>query len=254
MPSNMYGLIGQNIGKSPSQHMFVSAFAELGINASYMIFEPSSIDDLKDFIHGFAGLNVTIPFKESVLEAIDGADRVAGEIGAANVIKKNGDMLQGYNTDWIAAVESLKSKTPVWQKRVAIIGAGGAARSIAYGLRGVSDMTIFNRSPERAESLARIFKCSAGKLDEMKDGWDIIINCTPALDFLPLPANALPGAFIFDMAYRKTKLLEEAEGTGCKTLDGKEMLARQAALAFGIWTGKKIGWEYMLGKANEALK
>ncbi|MBI5355370.1 MAG: shikimate dehydrogenase [Candidatus Aenigmarchaeota archaeon] len=254
MPSSMYGLVGQNIGKSPSQHMFVSAFAALGINASYMIFEPNSIDDLKDFVHGFAGFNVTIPFKESVLEVIDGTDRVAGEIGAVNVVKRNGDMLQGYNTDWIAAVESLKSKTPVLQKKVAIIGAGGAARAIAYGLRGVSDVTIFNRTQERAESLARIFKCSAGKLDEMKGGWDIVVNCTPASDFLPFPASSLANAFVFDMSYRKTKLLETAESAGCRAMDGKEMLARQASLAFGIWTGKKIGWEYMLEKASEALK
>lgn len=254
MPSSMYGLVGQNIVKSPSHHMFVSAFAKLGINASYMIFEPSSIDDLKDFVHGFAGFNVTIPFKERILELIDGTDRVAGEIGAVNVVKKNGYMLQGYNTDWIAAVETLKSKTAILRKKVAVMGAGGAARAIVYGLRGVSDVTIFNRTQERADSLARVLGCASGKLGEMKGDWDIIVNCTPVYDFLPAPKDALAGSFVFDMAYRKTRLLEEAEKMGCKTLDGREMLARQAALSFEIWTGEKIDWEYMLEKANEALK
>lgn len=254
MPSSMYGLVGQNVGKSPSQHMFSSAFAKLGIDASYMVFEPSSIDDLKDFVHGFAGFNVTIPFKEGVLEILDGTDSVSGKIGAVNVVKKNGDMLQGYNTDWIAAVESLKSKTRVLQKSVAVIGAGGAARAIVYGLRGVSDVTVFNRTQERSESLARLFGCAAGKLEEMKGGWDIVINCTPVSDFLQVPKSALTGAFVFDMVYRKTKLLSEAESIGCATMDGREMLARQAALTFEIWTGKKVGWEYMLEKASEALK
>ncbi|MFQ6054217.1 MAG: shikimate dehydrogenase, partial [Candidatus Bathyarchaeia archaeon] len=239
---------------------------------------------LTEFLNGVLrrpsvrGANVTIPHKISVMKDIDLLDEEAAAIGAVNTIVNDGGVLRGYNTDGVGAMRALKASVGALDgKRVVLLGAGGAARAVAYRIaREAEAVTILNRTPHRAVELAASLKekigsrgveISAAALDETHlrralRGADILINATPVgmhpdAGGTPVPRQLLHGRLtVFDLVYNppRTRLLEEAEEAGAETLGGVEMLVYQGAEAFELWTGRRAPVDLMLRVARRALR
>ena len=249
--TQLYGVIGNPVRHSLSPVIHNGAFKRMGLNAAYLAFE---VEHLKEAINGIRGLgirglSVTIPFKTQVIPFLDQVEDIARKIEAVNTIKNEGERLVGYNTDWRGALEALEEKVDLKGRKVLLLGAGGTARAIGFGLKEKgSQVIISNRSPDKANELAK-------KLGFVYQPWlsinepkiDVVINATsvgmaPQNAESPLPKNLLKeGMVVMDIVYQplKTKLLQEAEKQGCQTIDGLEMLARQGAGQLEIWTGRK---------------
>jgi 3-dehydroquinate dehydratase/shikimate dehydrogenase len=260
------GLIGSPVGHSWSHIMHNAGFDKIGMNAVYLKFQ---VDKLKEFIDYFRQLNVlgfsvTIPHKVEIIGYLDKIDKKAEDIGAVNTIAKKNGMLIGYNTDCDGAVHALKCRTGIKGKNAVILGAGGSARAIAYGLREEgANVTILNRSVGKAKIIADYFGCGYGRLSRLEDmDYDILINATsvgmhPNVSASPVPANLLrKNSIVFDIVFNphKTKLLKEAEKKGCKTILGFEMLVYGAMLQFRLWTGEDAPEKAMRRKVMEHLK
>lgn len=223
----------------------------MGLNAVYLAFE---VKNLKEAIAGIRGLgirgvSVTIPFKTEVIPFLDKVEGVAGKIKAVNTIVNEEGTLTGHNTDWWGALEALEQKVDLKGKRVILLGAGGAARAIGFGLkeRG-SEIIISNRSSDRGKELAEELSCIYQSLPSLEGlDADVLINATsvgmhPNDAESPLRKEFLKaGMTVMDIVYRplRTKLLQEAEEQGCRTIDGLEMFVRQGGAQLEIWTGKK---------------
>jgi shikimate dehydrogenase len=223
----------------------------MGLNAAYLAFE---VENLAEAVRGIRGLgirgvSVTIPFKTQVFPFLDQVEGVAGKIKAVNTITNEGGRLIGHNTDWCGALEALEEKIDLQDKRVILLGAGGAARAIAFGLkeRGCQ-VFIHNRSMPKAADLAKELGFTHRPMSfcEKLDA-DVLINATP-LGMAPhdgespIPPEILrEGMTVMDIVYHplRTKLLREAEERGCQTIDGLSMLARQGAAQLQIWTGRR---------------
>lgn len=235
--------------KSPAIHNY--NFARHHINAVYLAFE---IDDIQKGLSvmrtlNIKGASITIPFKESVLDHLEGIDEDALKIGAVNTILNKNGKLFGYNTDYKAAIEPLK-RFGINGKKTCIVGAGGAAQAVAYGIfKEKGRMVIVNRNKKKGQALASKYHSEFIALDEPEKlndiRTDILINTTsvgmsPEIDCSPVPAGLLkPGMIVMDIVYNpmKTKLLTEAEKTGCNIIDGLSMFLHQGAAQFKLWTG-----------------
>jgi shikimate dehydrogenase len=247
--TQLYGIIGNPVRHSLSPFIHNRVFKRMGLNAVYVVFE---VNDLRGALEGMRalgirGASVTIPFKTQVVPLLDQIEDVAREIQAVNTIKNEGGKLIGYNTDWCGAIEALEEGMNLENKRIILLGAGGAARAIAFGLKKKgSQVFIYNRALNKAKDLAREFGFnSLSSLNGAEP--QVIINATsvgmhPHHGESPLPREVLRrGMVVMDIVYQplKTKLLQDAEGKGCRTISGLEMLSRQAAFQIEIWTEKK---------------
>lgn len=202
----------------------------------------------------FTGGNVTVPHKEAVLPLLDEVSEAARAIGAVNTLWTEGGRVHGDNTDALGFLGHLDAVAPSWDRRVAtalVLGAGGAARSVAFGLksRGVGRIIVVNRSRERAEALASALGAplEAGDWESrsaLVATADLIVNTTalgmkgqPPLD-IDL-SDLRPGAIVDDIVYvpLKTPLLAEAERRGATVVDGLGMLLHQAVPGFARWFG-----------------
>ena len=247
--TKLYGIIGNPVRHSLSPIIHNRVFKRMGLNAVYVAFE---VNDLRGALKGIRdlgidGASVTIPFKTRVIPLLDQIEDVAKEIQAVNTIKNEGGKLIGYNTDWCGAIEALEEGINLENKRIILLGAGGAARAIAFGLKNKGcQVFIYNRSLNKSKDLAR--ELGFNSLSSLH-GVDphVIINATsvgmhPHHGESPLPREVLRrGMVVMDIVYQplKTKLLQEAEEEGCRTINGLEMLSRQAAVQIEIWTKKK---------------
>jgi shikimate dehydrogenase len=266
----IFGIFGDPIEHSLSPIMQNAALLALGENACYHAFRVKK-EDLKDAILGGAamglcGLNLTIPLKEKALE-LDflKPDPLARAIGAVNTVSFAGpQVVAGYNTDgWGALLALQDARVKIRGRNVLIIGAGGAARAIAYILvQEGAEISIANRSLKRAEELAAQVGagghslCDLGRLVPKAD---IIINCTSVGmhegDLRLLEAGLLESSqAVFDIVYnRETQLLKDARAAGAVAVDGVMMLVYQGAKALQIWTGKKAPVDVMERAVREAL-
>ncbi|MEA1869256.1 MAG: shikimate dehydrogenase [Euryarchaeota archaeon] len=276
----VYAVLGDPISHSMSPAMHNAAFGALGMPCIYHAFRvrPSY---LKDAIYGakalgFGGLNLTIPLKEEALKYVE-PDPIAARIGAVNTIDF-ADGITGYNTDGIGAMRALEDAgVHARGRNVLIIGAGGAARAIAFqfGYSG-GDIVIANRTKERADRLARDVRSGLSELGKTPSiesielgaipgkiaDADILINATsvgmhPDVDATPVPAGLLrPGLAVFDIVYnpRRTRLLLEAEQKGATIVEGVRMLVHQGAEAFSIWTGRKPPVDVMVEAVVRELR
>ena len=275
------GLIGNPIGHSMSPVMHNAAFSSMGLDYIYLPFRverdklASAIDGLRAF--NMRGLNVTIPYKVAVIPFLNELESLAQKIGAVNTIVNDNGILKGYNTDAGGFLKALIEKGIEPQdKKVVILGAGGAARAISFLLadRG-AELIILNRqlemdwAVELAGSVSQ-FSARGVKALELNDNnlsaalesADILVNATsvgmsPDISQTPVPAKLLkPGLVVFDVVYNpvKTRLLAEAEAASAETIDGIDMLVWQGALAFELWTGAKAPVNIMKIKVIEALK
>ncbi|OGP92534.1 MAG: shikimate dehydrogenase [Deltaproteobacteria bacterium RBG_16_48_10] len=249
--TELYGIIGNPVRHSLSPAIHNEAFRRMGLNAVYLAFEVRSLGEAMAGIRelGIRGLSVTVPFKTQILSYLDKIEEMASKIKAVNTLAVEGGNLVGYNTDYCGALESLEEKVDLKGKRVILLGAGGAARAIGFGLkRKGCQIAIFNRSKNRAEVLARELECGHHPLSSFKEmEGEVLVNATsvgmhPFDPKSPVPKGVLrEGMVVMDIVYKplRTKLLQEAEQQGCVTIDGLEMLARQGAAQLQIWTGRR---------------
>jgi 3-dehydroquinate dehydratase / shikimate dehydrogenase len=264
------GLIGLPVMHSVSPHIHNTAFVDEGINGVYLPFE---VHDAKQFckrmVHprtrelnwNLRGLSITAPHKQTVMECLDWIEPDAKEIGAVNTIVVEDDRLLGYNTDAAGFIDPLlKRFTSLRDARVAVIGAGGAARATLWALkRQAASVTLFARDVTKAHSLAESFGTSCKPLSEASfAGYDLVVNTTPLgsgahVTESPARQKQLTGSrCVYDLIYNpaETLLLREAREAGCETLGGLEMLVAQARLQFELWTGKKFSHEFSQMKTD----
>jgi 3-dehydroquinate dehydratase/shikimate dehydrogenase len=248
--TQLYGVIGDPIAHSKSPTIYNAAFAELGMNAVYVPLRVPS-DELSSFLKnarqlGFRGLSVTIPHKEGVLASVTDADDMVRSIGAANTLRFDYGGIQAFNTDCTAAVECLG--VPLAGKRTLLLGAGGVAKAIVFGLHQAgAKVVVASRTRERADEVARPWDCQAVDWDARHNvAADIVVNCTPLgmsprTEESPIDATFLkPAMIVFDTVYtpERTLLIRQAEAAGCTVVTGVEMFVRQAVRQFKLLTGR----------------
>ena len=243
MPA-IFGLIGKNIEYSFSKKYFTEKF-ELGqlSDYKYINFDIQTIDDFPKIIAenpDLKGLNVTIPYKESVIQYLQKLSKTAFEIGAVNTIRftKKGK-LKGYNTDWHGFKKSIEPLIDSHHKKALILGTGGAAKAVAYALGKLGILYTFV-SREEKEGMIDYNRINATTFDN----YHIIVNCTPlgtspnTKEFPPIPYEYFtPKHIAFDLIYNpeETQFLKKAKKKGAVTKNGYEMLVFQAEKAWKIW-------------------
>ena len=259
----VYGIIGGNTSYSMSPYIHNAAFAAKGLNNAFV---PLQTADLGEFMLrmvkpetreielNFAGFSVTAPHKQAIIRHLDETDDSAKAIAAVNTVKIVDGKLFGFNTDAEGFIQPLKSAYgSVRDARVAVVGAGGAARACVYALRKEgADVTIFARDTQKADDLAKEFKAALKSLSEIQkpeanfSGFDILVNTTPlgtkgiSETESVATADQLNGInLVYDIVYNpaETLLLREAKNAGAQTINGIEMLIGQAIKQFEIWTG-----------------
>ena len=265
--TEVYGVIADPVAHSLSPQIHNAAFAAAGINAIYVPFRVQ-VDALDQFVEDVTrmevrGLSVTIPHKESIARQLTKVDPAVKGIGAVNTVLFKDNEVLGYNTDYKAAMDSLenalggvgKRPSPLKGKRVLVMGAGGVARAIMYGLQQREAIVcVASRTRARADALAEAFGATALEWSA-RHGQDVesIINCTPVgmhpnVDDSPYDkAHFRPGMVVFDTVYNpeSTLLLKEARARGCEIITGVEMFIRQAALQYFLFTGKEAPTQLM---------
>lgn len=272
----LYGVFGDPIRHSRSPIMLNRAFQESGVNGVYAAFhvKPEELGDAVRGIKalGYRGVNVTIPHKVDVMNYLDEIDEGARIVGAVNTIVNDNGKLKGFNTDGIGYVRSLKEETGIELKgkRVLVLGAGGAARGVAYALakEGASCIYIANRTKERAIELANTigaFTETVGlgmdELTDVVDHVEFVLNTTsagmhPNVDELPMSLDLLrPHHLVSDLIYnpRITRFLREAEAIGARIHGGLGMFIYQGAYAFEYWTGTPAPVEAMRQVVEQSL-
>jgi 3-dehydroquinate dehydratase/shikimate dehydrogenase len=273
--TEVYGVIADPIGHSLSPQVHNAAFGEAGIDAVYVPFRVP-MDTLGQFCEdmprlGLRGLSVTIPHKEAIAKFLTKVDPAVKGIGAVNTVLFRDNEVLGYNTDYKAAMDSLESAfgaiggtpSPLKDKRVLVLGAGGVARAVMYGLeRRGAKSTIAGRTRARAQFLADQFSGRAVDWQARHNAEvDIIVNCTPIgmhpnVDETPFGKSYLkPAMIVFDTVYNpeSTLLLKEAKSHGCRTITGVEMFIRQAALQFMLFTGREAPYQLMRETLKRAI-
>jgi shikimate dehydrogenase len=249
------------------------AFHETGLDYVYLPFEVNDVGAFfKRFVHPatremdwrLRGFSVTIPHKTAVIPFLDEMDETARCIGAVNTVVVEGNRLMGYNTDAYGAIAPLAALTDLRATRCAVIGAGGSARAVVFGLleRGAR-VTIFARDVNRAAALADEFGVEVHNIAAFGESEvEIIINTTPVgmsrhdEGASVIPAEAWRGRRIaYDLVYNplETQFLADARRMGCQVLSGIEMLVAQAARQFELWTGRQAPTETMRRAALEKV-
>ncbi|MBF8263949.1 MAG: hypothetical protein HW387_1614 [Parachlamydiales bacterium] len=237
--TKIYALLGDPVDKSRG-HIFHNqslppgtVYVKLHITIPDM---PMFFSIMRKF--PFAGFSVTMPLKEQLGKYLTRIDPASIAIGSVNTILVQDEHLIGYNTDGAGAMNALEHHQPVKGRRLAILGAGGSARAIAYEAiaRGAL-VIVLNRTVERAQALAKEFGCEAAPLEEFsKTPYDVLINTVP-VDLLYDPQFLNPSATVMDIVYWETQtpLLKAAHERGCVCITGWEMFQQQALLQQKIW-------------------
>jgi len=247
------GIVLHPAGHTRSPAMHQAAYRTLGIRAVYRVWgvPPEAL------ARAIAGtrlarvrqLAVSLPHKEAVMAHLDGVDETARAIGAVNTVTRvdgaEAPRLLGANTDWIGAVRALERETDLAGRRAVVLGAGGTARAVVFGLkRSGAQVTVLNRTPERARRLAgELGAEGSGPLEALPDTpHDVLVNTTSVglrEDRSPVPASALhPDSVVLDAVYdpERTRLLRDAAARGARPVSGRWMLVHQAAEQLRLWT------------------
>jgi|688.fasta_scaffold293104_2 shikimate dehydrogenase len=246
---NIYGLLGKKLSHSFSKKYFTDKFQELSINNSqYLNFEIEEINLLKKIIVDYPnikGLNVTIPYKESVINLLDELSEEVKIIGAVNTIKiswlNNKAFLKGYNTDAYGFAQSIKPFLDYNHQRALILGNGGAAKAVKYVLNNLGiDYIVISRNPDRTKNELAYSDLNEYAINQNK----FIINTTPLgmypneNDYPDIPYAGISNLHLcVDLIYNpeKTIFLQKSENQGSKILNGLTMLKMQAEKAWEIW-------------------
>jgi shikimate dehydrogenase len=266
-------LIGSPVAHSLSPAIHRAAFAASGVDWTYAALDVApgdggaAVEAMR--VLGIRGMSVTMPHKADVAAAVDRLDPAAQALQSVNTVSRDGDRLVGSSTDGAGFVGSLAAiGIDVSGARVAIIGAGGAARSVidALGRAGTGDITVLNRSEERAERAAQLSTAAAVGIVSDVARADIVVNATSVGMGID-PAVAAPhdvpcdpdllhdGQIVVDLVYHplRTAWLAAADAIGARTVDGLGMLIHQAALQQQIWLGVLPDVAAMRAAAESAL-
>ncbi|MBN1851963.1 MAG: shikimate dehydrogenase [Pirellulales bacterium] len=273
--TDVYGLIADPIGHNLSPLVFNAAFRAAGINAVYVPFRVPS-EALQLFIEdvprlGVKGLSILIPHKETIANFLSKVDPAVKGIAAANTVLFTGAGVVGYNTDYKAAMDCLEHATgqigaqpsPLKGRRVLVLGAGGVARAVLYGLeRRGAIIFLSSRTFERASGLASEFGGRAVDWEErQRVRASVLVNCTPVgmhpnVDESPFQRQMLKQSMVvLDTVYNPetTLLIKDARSQGCTTVTGVEMFVRQANLQFFLFTGKEAPTNLMRETLKRAI-
>jgi shikimate dehydrogenase len=250
-------LLGDPVSRSLSPAMQNAAFNALGIDCRYVLREADraglagAIAELRGD-ERILGANVTIPHKESIMAFLDDLDPMAARIGAVNTISRQGPRLKGWNTDVEGFQRALAESSPSplagegrgeGYRRVAIIGAGGAARAVAAALQPTAEVWVIARNLEQGRRLCRDLDIERGGpvgMDQMQatvETAQLVVNATPA--DLPPPSWLRPAQRLFDLRSRWSA-------------EGRAMLLHQGAASFEIWTGRKAPLDVMRAALDHA--
>ena len=244
--TDVYGIVGRPVAHSVSPAMHNAAFRAARLDAVYLPFPAVDVDDFVGLARalGVKGASVTVPYKVALYERVDEADAVARRIGAINTIRVEQGRWFGGNTDASAFLEPLRRHGSLEGTRVAVLGAGGAARAVAIALASTAAaVTIHARDRQQAEDVARLGTAEAGEWPLPARSWDLLVNCTPIgmyprVNDTPVDLTELTGRTVYDLVYNPpvTRLLREAATAGCQIIGGLEMLVAQAQEQFHWWT------------------
>ena len=245
-----YGLIGYPLGHSFSIGYHNQRFADEGINAKYINFEIASIEQLMEVIGQnpeLKGLNVTIPYKEKVMEYLDYISPEARAIGAVNVIRVIHEgskiVMRGYNSDVIGFTQSIEPMLEKHHKKALVLGTGGASKAVAYGLKSLGIESVFVSRYERPGTIQY-----ESITPEVVQEYNVIVNCTPLgmfpkIDTCPtLPYDALDeNNILYDLIYNpdETLFMKRGAARGAAVKNGLEMLLLQAFASWEFWNGKE---------------
>jgi len=272
------GVIGDPIEHTLSPTIHNAAFQELKINYLYLAFrvKPAEVVNAVNGMRALniRGLNVTMPHKSAVVKHLDRVDLSAQIVNSVNTILNKENLLFGFNTDGVGALKALKENgVEPKGRKVLLLGAGGAARAIAYALAKEADeIAVLNRTVKPAQALAKVLeralnkKVTVGTLSHsdialnLSDS-DILVNATsmgmkPNVDVSPVPSTLLrPDLAVMDIVYNplETKLAKEAKTAGAKVINGVEMLIYQGAASLELWVGKSAPVEVMRQAALKHL-
>lgn len=233
-----YGIIGYPLHHSFSAKYFSEKFEREGIEAEYSLY-PIGMEDLRlkieDLFHRLDGMNVTMPYKQTIIPYLDRLDETAEAVGAVNVVHKR----VGYNTDCIGFMESIKPLLRAFDRKALVLGTGGASKAVCYGLKqlGIAT-TLVSRTPK--DGMIGYSDLTEGLMAEHT----IIVNCTPlgmvpdTESYPPIPYELISAQhLLFDCIYNpeETVFLRKGRAQGAKTQNGIEMLYGQAKAAWKIW-------------------
>lgn len=233
-----YGIIGYPLHHSFSAKYFSEKFEREGIEAEYSLY-PIGMEDLRlkieDLFHRLDGMNVTMPYKQTIIPYLDRLDETAEAVGAVNVVHKR----VGYNTDCIGFMESIKPLLRDSDRKALVLGTGGASKAVCYGLKqlGIAP-TLVSRTPK--DGMIGYSDLTEGVMAEHT----IIVNCTPlgmvpdTESYPPIPYELISAQhLLFDCIYNpeETVFLRKGRAQGAKTQNGIEMLYGQAKAAWKIW-------------------
>jgi shikimate dehydrogenase len=268
--TRLFGIIGDPVAHSLSPAMHNACFAAMGHNNVYVPMRPNALAEAITGLRalGFMGVSVTVPFKVEVMRHLDAVDPVAARIGSVNTLvfeRQQGEPVRctGYNTDWIGAVQALREALDPAGRTVLVLGAGGAARAVGFGLlKAGARVLLTNRTVTKGRALADQLGCPF--IDSMDLGSvyaDALINTTsvgmaPETETLPIDPELLahfPVAMDIVYAPLATRLLREAAQRGCRTVDGLRMLLHQGVAQFRLWTGQNPPLEVMHQALVDAL-
>jgi shikimate dehydrogenase len=269
--------VGQPVAGNPTQFMIERAFRDAGLDWRYLTLEVPA-EALGDAIRGiramgFKGANFTIPHKVAVIEHLDGLSEAAELMGAVNCVNRVDNQLIGDNTDGKGFVQSLREHADPSEKRIVILGAGGAARAIAVelGLSGVAEITIVNRSEHRGRELVDLLNERVNVTSSLvhlhgdyaiAEDADVFINATSIglndasakvpVEYASLRSELVVADVVFNPP--RTNLLCEAEARGCTVVDGLGMLVNQGVIGFKIWSGVEPNAQVMREALEEYLE
>jgi 3-dehydroquinate dehydratase/shikimate dehydrogenase len=244
----LYGVVGRPVAHSLSPPMHNAAFAALDLDAVYLPLAAADFEDFRTFADAMQlrGASVTAPFKVEAFDLAASVDFEGRRAAAVNTLRRVQGGWEGRNTDAAGFMAPLVARGEAFQGlRATVLGAGGAARSVAMALRQAgADVTIVARRHAQAADVAARSDAHAAKWPPSPGSWDLLVNATPvgttpAIDESPIPAALIGGRLVYDLVYNppRTQLLADAVGRGCEVIGGLDMLVAQAAAQFRWWTG-----------------
>lgn len=247
MAQVLFGLVGRDLSHSFSGKYFAGKFRREQLSGfAYELFPMATLEELPDLLKqrpNLRGFNVTIPYKEQILPFLDEQSPEARAIGAVNtVVVLPGGRLIGYNTDSGGFADAIKPVLLPSDKRALVLGTGGASKAVCHALKGLSiEVTTASR-----QNLAQTVSYNDLTAESL-NGWDIIVNATPAGTFPnidqtpPLPLQGIHKKhLVFDLVYNpaETRLLKTARLNGARTMNGYQMLVNQAEASFALWKAR----------------
>jgi 3-dehydroquinate dehydratase/shikimate dehydrogenase len=248
--TRIFGVAGNPISHSLSPLLHNTAFRREAVNAVLLPLKVRTLEDLLTLMRELplAGAAVTMPFKQELLPHLANMDPLTASIGACNTLRTGADgKIYGFNTDVAGLIRPLEKRLRLKDAKIAVLGAGGAARAAVFGLVAQgAEVFVVNRTHESAVKLAKEAKAKTLKHEQFAGShFDVLINSTPcgmrdSKQPLPIKENELNACLVFDMVYNplETPLLKLAKERGIPTISGVEMFVQQGARQFEIWTGK----------------